>query len=1084
MTAHSSLPDTHRDHLRKAIADLNAVLPIQAPLQDFVHFNPLENYEHLPFAEALRTAYAHSGSLGYLPQGEYRRFFREGRINRHDIFSVLATEPEKVADRDIYFTALTNNIKAITFQQMRWQVEENHALERFQADVAFEQREKLLEAAGQKEAVAIRALWETCLQKLELHYDLPHPEALLNLHLRDINSIWDQIKQQGQVGTSIPEAESFIHTESRQLLHSLLDQVGETLTLRGLLSKLTSVEVMDSLLPLLNRYLASWLDQGVAALHPPTPQGEHQGGFYRYWREATLNDPMLSLIGMGDWDDYLRSLHHDPLETIHQELMRIGIDKAHWGGYLRVLALELPGWSGMFNWRAKHPGYYGLTAPVSMEDYLAVRLVLEHIYCRHITRENWQVDASTTGIRGYFHQHQDEFFVRYHAHNTALPEFLQQLAQQFLSSQEDIQPADWHQLAHQILTWNLAPQTVIPIGTDVYRKAWRLFHLAQHLGMAAPQVAQLETMRIKHWLAIIEELDDPNTSGYLWLRAYEHHYQESVFSALLNQHEVSPPTRADTLSAQLIFCMDDREESVRRHLEELAPDVETLGAAGVFGLPNNWRGLDAPRPLKLAQPVVTAVHELREVADPRDQRRLPAHERRQRWLNRLQKLKNHHMRHSVIGSSLALPLLAPFALLEMVGRSVMPVSYQRFIDALKRQAGVPLKTRVAYTAQDVLESPSKDHNQQGFSATEKVEKVAAFLKLTGFTRGFASLVVLMAHRSRHLNNPHILGYGCGACSGRFGGPNARAFANMCNEPDVRSQLAAQHGIHIPQDCWFIASEHDTTSDAIDWFDIDLMPDSHRRVFAYVRQASEQAMCLSAQERCRKFASASLNLTPRQAKRHVEARAASPDQVRAELGHQGCAVAFIGRRALSKGIFWDRRAFLISYDPHNDPDGKILEAQLQGNGVVGVGIQMDYYFSRMQNGYFGSGSKATHNITGLFGVMEGGASDLRTGLAQQMVELHEPMRLLVIAEAEVGTLVAIYQRHDYLRRLLDNGWVLLAAKPPERNEIHVFQPDKGFVQWQGEIQQLPHVQHSREWYAGQRGYLPPAAVRHAVEVSHG
>ncbi len=59
--------------------------------------------------------------------------------------------------------------------------------------------------------------------------------------------------------------------------------------------------------------------------------------------------------------------------------------------------------------------------------------------------------------------------------------------------------------------------------------------------------------------------------------------------------------------------MDDREESVRRHLEEIAPDLETLGAAGVFGLPNNWRGLDAPSPLKLAQPVVTAVHELREV---------------------------------------------------------------------------------------------------------------------------------------------------------------------------------------------------------------------------------------------------------------------------------------------------------------------------------------------------------------------------------------------------------------------------------------------------------------------------------------
>ena len=151
-----------REQLRQVIAGLDAVLPIQAPLQDFVHLNPLLHYEHLPFAEALRAAHAHSGSLGYLPANDYRRFFREGRINRNDICSVLEREPEQFADREIYLTVLTTEIKAISFQQMRWQVEENHALERFQTDVAYEQRDKLLEAAGQDEASAIAALWEMC----------------------------------------------------------------------------------------------------------------------------------------------------------------------------------------------------------------------------------------------------------------------------------------------------------------------------------------------------------------------------------------------------------------------------------------------------------------------------------------------------------------------------------------------------------------------------------------------------------------------------------------------------------------------------------------------------------------------------------------------------------------------------------------------------------------------------------------------------------------------------------------------------------------------------------------------------------
>jgi hypothetical protein len=299
---------------------------------------------------------------------------------------------------------------------------------------------------------------------------------------------------------------------------------------------------------------------------------------------------------------------------------------------------------------------------------------------------------------------------------------------------------------------------------------------------------------------------------------------------------------------------------------------------------------------------------------------------------------------------------------------------------------------------------------------------------------------------------------------------------MCNEPEVRKALAAEHGIHMPDGCRFIASERDTTSDDIDWFDTDLIPPDHQALFARVQQATEQAVQQSSRERCRKFASAPAQLTPAQAKRHVQARAASPDQVRAELGHQGCAVAFIGPRNLSKSVFWDRRSFLISYDPHNDPEGKLLEAQLNGNGVVGVGIQMDYYFSRMQSGYFGSGSKATHNLTGLFGVMEGASSDLRTGLAQQMVELHEPMRLLVVVEAEPATLGLIYQRHAYLRQLLDNDWVLLAVKPPERNEIHCFKPGVGFVQWQGMVHKLPLAGSSAAWYDGHHGHLSPALIK--------
>ena len=54
---------------------------------------------------------------------------------------------------------------------------------------------------------------------------------------------------------------------------------------------------------------------------------------------------------------------------------------------------------------------------------------------------------------------------------------------------------------------------------------------------------------------------------------------------------------------------------------------------------------------------------------------------------------------------------------------------------------------------------------------------------------------------------------------------------------------------------------------------------------------------------------------------MEGRAEDLSQVRPEWGHATNAVCIVGRRARTRGLFLDRRAFLNSYDPtQDDADG--------------------------------------------------------------------------------------------------------------------------------------------------------------------
>jgi uncharacterized protein YbcC (UPF0753/DUF2309 family) len=405
----------------------------------------------------------------------------------------------------------------------------------------------------------------------------------------------------------------------------------------------------------------------------------------------------------------------------------------------------------------------------------------------------------------------------------------------------------------------------------------------------------------------------------------------------------------------------------------------------------------------------------------------------------------------------------------------VPKQQQALMDRL-RQALIPkVATKLQFTSEDVVVAATPDHPSLGFTDQQQADRVAGLLRTTGLTYGFAPIVCLMAHGSTSQNNPHEAAHDCGACGGKRGGPNARVSAAMANRPEIR-QLLAERGILIPEDCRFVGAQHDTASDNIIWYDLEDMPANLLDAFDNFKSCVLKSRELSAQERCRRFVSANNPSSPSAALQHVAQRAQDLSQVRPEYGHATNAAAVIGRRAVTQGIFLDRRMFLISYDATQDPDGKIIENILLVAGPVGAGISLEYYFSTIDNERFGCGTKVPHNVTGMFGVMEGASSDLRTGLPRQMVEIHEPMRLQIIVEAKTEILGQIYARQEGLRELIAGGWVHLTAIDPDSGDISIFERGIGFVPWQTEIRDLPVCKKSTDYFQNQSRPLPPALIR--------
>lgn len=543
-------------------------------------------------------------------------------------------------------------------------------------------------------------------------------------------------------------------------------------------------------------------------------------------------------------------------------------------------------------------------------------------------------------------------------------------------------------------------------------------HLFRYLEKQGIDLRQLshskDVVKLEQFMTQIDEF----TLFQIWHEAYEMNLMSRAYGNLeLAARHAKPQPKE--IKYQVVACIDDREESLRRILEELSENVETFGYAGHFGLNITYKAHNRVHFRPLCPVVVIPDFYVWEED-------LAAGKFTRIWGH----FKLWFFHHSKTGvDAVIISLLAGvFSLFRMVLDVFLPTTSFSFRQFLSRVFLGESKTRLNFLNVD------RNNGLKGYELEDMVKVVGNLLRTTGLTKNFARFVYIVGHGSSSVNNPHEAAYDCGACSGGRGIPNARIFASIANRTDVRDSLAKQ-GIKIPAATVFIGGYHNTGNDDLLIYDIseDLAKSED---FIEFRQLLDNVREFDAKERLRKFENVSLNSSPTAAFNQAQARIVTFSQPRPEYGHATNAIAIVGPRDKSKDVFFDRRAFLVSYDPKQDKDKSVLASLINVVVPVCAGISLEYYFSYVDREVYGAGVKQPHNVTGLMGVVNGYGGDLRLGLAFQMVEIHEPVRITIFVYAEVKDVLELVKKSVQSFNLVMNEWVRMAVID-SKNKAYLF-----------------------------------------------
>ena len=1043
-----SLDPATAQALHDSIEHASHLLPAQGPITVFVHHNTLHAFEELTFEEAVLVGGALYHCEPYLTESRFHSELQTGRIRVADLQAVLLEDLGDDAGvlvanfgtrYALRLAMLQFPLRTAADAELQWLITETRALDRFREEVEPANRQRIVAATRKW---VRRDLLSNSIQHNQQVRLVVHDLLKQCSGLRSVEN-WNESDWESFTLRFLWRVCNDGVATARRGSQRLASSVSSYLSLRDVLLNRSGRDAYRLVDEPLVRFTAAFLDQGFADWALP----HRAAGFFRSFAElyACPAIPVPSWMrGIGREFKEILDGEITPSESIAESLERFGVGEDERDNFILHSLLALRGWAGLIWQMETNAPWTPQPAPTgSLEGYLAIRLILERYALANLTRQEWP-------------------------------------------SQSD-QPFQKLQLLREQIQHAAASS---PIESEA-QETFTVFQLAQVRGWSPEDLVHLDRPQ---WTQLFKEINA--FSGLerrrIFHLAYERKYRNDAFDALLVHRQRQLSAAADagvdrgeagkarvrsTLPAfQIVCCIDDREESLRRHLEECDPECETFAAAGFYAVAMYYQGAAEAHYRPLCPIIITPRHYVREepvfsatdASETRSQRRKLVG-----WMTH-----QFHARSRTLVGGVVTGVLGSLATFPLVARVLAP----RLTAQLRTRFGSLVQPPATELhLERVSEQPGSEFDALGYSISEMAGIVTRILQDLGLVKGFAPLVVFTGHGSSSMNNPHESAYNCGACSGGRGGPNARSFAQMANDPRVR-KLVAKAGIDIPDEVRFLGIYHNTCNDHVEYFDLDQLTRTHRELFRRVERSINEARARNAHERVRRFQLAPLDMSIAEALQHVEERAEDLSQARPEYNHATNTICFVGRREWSRGLFLDRRAFLNSYDPSiDDEHGTILGRILAAAIPVCAGISLEYLFSTVDNEGYGCGSKLPHNIASLAGVMTGAASDIRPGLSAQMVEIHEPVRCLFVIETTPQKMLEIMRSQPGIDRLVRKRWIQLAVFDADSCQLQLFAGGE-FVNYVSdsvtpELQsrQTPVVSSSIEWYQGHRDHLGFASI---------